>query len=371
MNPYFVVATDSSGQRVSFAREATSVDHLRRQLEADGYSDIDFETDDFSAGLRALRPTDLPEPDEDDLRLESKLRRGPARGAIFLLMLRRNAIALGIGALAVAFGSATGRAWVVAGGGALIAFVLVRYFRWQARGDRYDAHLRAFASGDWERAGQLIEVLRKDPALAGIEPMMADLTFRSAALRARRGELPAALAEVAPLRATPSSANGVYESRLSSIHFLAGDIDNCLSYARAAWEASGRALLQQLDLAFLLARLGDVHQAEELLAGIDRRNLTTLQRPVAIAIEGLVAQRCGDATMAVARLKAAYTGFSEFAVNPSAWPIQGALAGHLALALLDAGRRDDARAALAEWRDVAPHWIGPAARRRLETELSA
>lgn len=371
MNPYFVVATDSSGQRVSFAREATSVDHLRRQLEADGYRDIAFEDDDFTVALRQQQPDDLPEADESILRLESKLRRGPAKGATFLLWLRNNAIFLLLGAAAVAFGLATARIWLAVGGGMLIAFPLVHFLRWQGRTDRYVEQLRAYATGDWERVEQLIAAMRRDPGQAAIEALQADLRFRAAGVRARRGELDAALADVAPLRHTAAGANGMYEMRVASIRCSADDTDGFLEQMHAGWEASGRTQVMQLDLAFAHARLGDAQRAAELLAGVDRRTLSTMHRPIAEAIDGLLAVRAGDAAAGIERLRAGVAGFDEFAGNPASWPIMGILAGHLALALLDAGRRDEARAALAPWRDVAPHWIGPAARRRLETELSA
>jgi predicted Zn-dependent protease len=239
------------------------------------------------------------------------------------------------------------------------------------RGDAYNDLLRAQARGDADRAAALIARMRADPSLAGNEQLQVDLRFRSAGLRARAGELDSALAEVEPLRAAPLLGNGLFDSRIASLHYQAGDIEGYLAAMARAFDASGQAQLQRLDLAFAHARLGDAQRAQELLDGLERRDLSALHQPIALAADGVLLQRRGDAAAGLAKLAEAVAGFEKFAANPAVWPFQGILRGLLALALAQAGRRDEARQVLGGWEDVVRTSLDAERRRLLESETSA
>jgi hypothetical protein len=369
MKPYLVTATDQGGRRDTFAREAASLDHLRTVLEREGYRDIEFIDDELSARLRQQRPETMRNPAPDQLKLEARLRHGPAPLAVWLNAAKGSTIFLGIVAAAGAYG-----VWNRQYGWTAVAFVVIAGWAWLVRtalrrGEAYNDLLRAQARGDVEATRALIERLRADPTLQGNEQLQVDLRFRAAALRAREGDLAGALADVESLRNSPHGAQGMFDSRVASLHYQAGDIDGYLQHMGRAFDASGQAQLQRLDLAFAHARLGDAQRAQELLDGLERRNLSALHNPLATATDGLLAVRRGDTTTGLAQLAEAVAGFAKFAANPAVWPFQGILVGHFALALAQAGHRAEANAALAEWRDVVDTCLDPQARALLRQEL--
>ena len=371
MSPFIVTATAPNGARDTFARQAESLEHLRNLLEREGFSDIEFVDDEFTARLRSLRPEGMRDPSPAEARLEVQLRKGPAPVAQWLLAMRNNAILLLVNVTAITYGLWSGRFLL-----AVIGLLLIVWWVWtvrkgMGRADEYNDLLRAQARDDREGARALIDRMAADTRLADNESLQEDLQFRRAGLRAREGQLASALADVEPLRGTAHSANGTFDGRVASLYYQAGDMPGFLQSMEAAYLGAGQSQFQRLDLAFAHARVGDSARAEELMAGLDRRNLSAIHQPIAMATDGLLSLRSGDARAGSTTLEAGVTGFSQFAANPAVWPIHGILLGKLALAWLDANRRDDALALLQPWRDVVLGSADPESRRRLETELSA
>ena len=371
MTPYVVTATDPAGRRDTFAREAASLEHLRMQLEGQGYTDIEFVDDEMSARLRMQRPDDARPLTQADYKLEAKWRHGTTPGQLWLLALRKSLLPLLLMGGAATYGVASGSPWWTIGAIALLGYWLWLIRNGLARAERYNDMLRAYARGDWDRSRQLIAAMKNDATLAGNEQLQTDLAFRSAALRGLAGDVAGGLADVAPLRTTPHGSKGMFESRVASIHYLAGDMDGFLRSMEQALEASGRGQLQQLDLAFATARVGEPAKARELLVAVERRNLSALHQPIATATDGLIAQREGDDARAAELLTDGVNGLSAFGANPAVWPILGILLGHQALALARTGQREGARAVLEGWRDIVETCVDPATRGRLQQELSA
>jgi hypothetical protein len=369
MTPYVVTATDANGRRDTFAREAASIEHLRMQLEAKGYTDIEFVDDELSARLRAQRPDDVRPRSQADYKFEAKLRHGATLGQLWLQTLRKALLPFVLMGGVAIYGLVSGKWWWTLGAVAFLGFWLWSIKRGLARAERYNDLLRACARGDWNGARRFIAELRADPALAANDQLQVDLSFRSAQLRSVGGDLAGALADVAPLRASPHTALGMYECRVGSIHYVAGDTDGFLGALEQGYEKSGRAQLQQLDLAFAMARLGQPARARTLLDGVERRNLSALHQPIATATDGLIAMAEDDDARAAEKLTEGVAGFSAFAANPATWPIFGMLLGHQALALARVGQRQAARAVLPDWREVVDTSVDPATRDALRREV--
>src|SRR5688572_19989843 len=159
MKPYVVTATDARGQRDTFAREAASLQHLRAQLDAQGYTDIEFVDDELSARLREQR-SDAGRPrTQADFRLEAKLRHGATPAQLWLVTLRKAWLPFVLMGGAAAYGVASAKpVWTI---GALIflAIWLWLMHRALARAERYNHLLRAWARGDWDRAREVIAAL--------------------------------------------------------------------------------------------------------------------------------------------------------------------------------------------------------------------
>lgn len=352
LTPYLVTATDARGRRDTFAREAASIEHLRNVLEREGYRDIELLDDELSAKLRQQRPEEARPASAADYRLEARLRHGDRATDVWLMALRKNALPLLAAAAAIGWGAWSGSVWWILGGVVFVAVWILLVRGGRRRAGSYEDLLRAFARGEFEAASTLIERLRADRLLAGNEQLQADLDFRAASIQARAGDVAGALASVDHHRHTPHGEGGMFESRVASIHYLAGDMPAFIDAMEQCYAAAGGGQVQRLDLAFAHARVGDPARARELLEGVDRRNLSTLHKPVAVAVEGLLARREDDEDGAALLLTDALAGLSPFAANPAAWPVFGILVGHQALALARSGDHDEARAALEGWHEV-------------------
>jgi len=91
--------------------------------------------------------------------------------------------------------------------------------------------------------------------------------------------------------------------------------------------------------------------------------------PVLLAAEGICREREGDVWGSVERLSRAVTGLSAFAANPATWPFQGMVSGHLAIALIKAGKRDEAKKIAERWHYVILVSLDPVSRHIVETEV--
>jgi hypothetical protein len=371
VNPYLVTATDPNGRRDSFLRESNSLQHLRSQLERDGYTDIELLDDDYSARLRQERPPGLPEVTPSQVRIEAKLRKGSAAAAIWVQAARNNALLLAANAALIAYGAWRGRYVLVVLGVTVIGWWAWVVLKGRGRAEDYNELVRADARGDFALAKALIARMQADPSQASHELLQTDLKFRLATIRGLEGDVPGALASVEGLRSSRSLSGGAFESRVASIHYRAGDMPAYLRSMEAGYEASGHATSNRLDLAFGHARVGDVARARDLLDGLDRRDLPAMHLPIALAADGLLLQRSDQAEAGLAKLKEAAQGLEGFAGNPAFWGFHGIILARLVLALLRAGRREEAQLHLAPWRDVILNTTDPDTRRALHAELES
>lgn len=369
MHDYIVTATDAQGRRSTFARESTSVEHIRMMLEREGYTDIEFHDDELSAKLRSQRPDGRRPRTSTEIRAEVEMKRTSGSGAVWRRALRANALMLAI--IAIVFAIGVWRHNIIV---TLLPLVLLGWWIWRVRTgigrvDRYQQLLKASAFADLPEMLSQIAAIRATPAPTQNPKLGIDLLFREATVHARRGDIDGALALVASTRSEPSYSNGVYESRVSSLYAAAGQDDQWLAMAETACERSGKSQTSLLDLAFAHARVGDPARAAEMLASVEQRNLPKMHAGIHSATEGVLRLRTGNAEAAVASLNSASDALAEFAENPATWPFQGTIAGYLALALARAGRRNDARAVLKPWREIAMAHLDAATRHSIESEV--
>lgn len=370
MKPYLVTATDPGGRRDTFAREAASPMHLRALLEREGYGDIELVDDEVTAQLREQWPEELKPKNAADYRFQARLRKDPTPSASWWLQAARNNwLPLSLAAAAVAWGI-----WSRSIGWSVAGLAVVALWAWVVRRgmgqvNDYNTLLAAYARGEHDVVEELIARMEDSPAVEANEQLGVDLLARQACLLARRGQLQDGLALVAPLAGGPHAANGMQEMRVASIHYAADDTDGFVDGLERACEASGRNATMVLDLAFAHARLGDVQRARALLGEVPVQSIPDLQRPIHRAVEGVLLLREGAHAEAADILGEAADALDAYAANPSVWPFNGMLSGYLALALLGCGRREDAEAAFAPWREVALNCLEPASRQRLASEF--
>lgn len=369
MKPYIVTATDKLGRRDTFGKSAASIEHARMALEQAGYSDIEFVDDESLSQMRTQRSVELQPKTRAEFRFEAKLRKGRNLKVIFLEAIRRNKWLLLLLCASVAYGAYQGfSSWFWGGVLGLIGTAVEILLKNRA-GGIYDELMRATARGDLDKAEILLEKMQSQSLARKHEQIRVDLIFRKAVLLARRGRIEEGLALVESLRGNSQARKGMFESRTSSIYYGAGRIADFVSWQEKAYEASGHAALQKVDFAFVLARFGDIGRSRELLNEIDVRNLIPSHKAVFQAAQGIcflrergVAEACRNLTEAVAAL-------APYANAAPTWPFQGIIAGYAAIALARDGRRDEARALLDPWKEVALNCIDPSARRMVESEV--
>lgn len=282
-----------------------------------------------------------------------RLRSAPGLKTVLSEVARRSAGWLAVDGLLLAYGLWSGRVLLVAVALALLVYPFARAAWLHRHADRYQELVKAFALGDWSRVEALASKLRGTGAK--VPNLAFDLDVRMASIRARKGDLPGAVRDLAPWREKLAASRGLFEARLASVHSAAGDRDGFVRLMGQAYEASGREPARSLDYALAHARYGDAAQAEALLAALDAALLPPQAKGFLLWTRGLVAQRSGGSD-ALDLLGQATAEFLQGAANPAVWTALAFCASDHAIALDQAGRKDDARRQLGQvWPIVSAH----------------
>lgn len=371
MKPYLANANDRDGRRDTIAREAASIEHARLVFEREGYSDIEFVDDELLATARMQRPEELQPRTPAEFRFEARLHRGTDTLVVVREALRRHRWPLLALIGLIVCGMVLRHDALIWGGGLGIVGLCVAFAVLRRPALTYDALLRASALGEVRRADALADRMQSFALIGNHEQLRQDLAFRKAMLLARQGRIDEALARVEPLAAHPQLANGVFENRVSSIHYAADHIAEFVEWQRRAHEAAPQDPTLALDYAFTLARHGDLARSRELLAGLDPRNLIPLHKAVFSAARGIGALRSGDTAAAKQELGRALQILAPFHASLPLWPFHGIIAGYAALAASRDCDVEQARRWLAPWRRVALHCLDAATSRQLAAEVPA
>jgi hypothetical protein len=334
--------------------DAGSAREARDKLAAAGLTDIVLHQEvgiaqQSVAATAGLDAADLARLAQFQLRLRS----APGLKTVLGEVARRGALWMGVDALILAYGLWTGRLLAVAVALALIVYPFARAIWAHRHADRYQDLLKAFALGRWAQVAELAAKLRSAPTKSALLPF--DLDIRLAAIRARQGELAAALRDLEPWRAKLAPNRGLLEARLASVHSAAGDREGFVKLMGLAYEASGHEPSRALDYALAHARYGDAAQAASLLTQIDASLLPPQANAFLLWTRGLIALRQGGAD-SLDLLGQATTAFLQQSGKPAGWTALAFCACDHAIALSHAGRKDEARRQAAQvWPIVSAH----------------
>jgi hypothetical protein len=331
------------------AREAR--DKLRAQGLADivlhqevGVANVSQQNGDLS-GLDAAALAQLAQ-------LRLRLRAAPGLGTVMKEVARRAAVWTAIDVALLLYGLGSGRPELAVIAACLLAYPFARAMWAHRHADRYQELVKSFALGQWTRVAELAAKLRA--AKAKTVQLPFDLDIRLAAIRARQGDLAGALQSVEPWRTRLAGSKGLFQARVASIHSAAGDREGFVRMMAESHEASGGEAPRALDLALAQARFGDVAQARALLDALDVSLLPPQGKSFLLWTQGLIAMRSGVAD-APDLLGQATAEFLKRA-TPAGWTALAFCACDHAVALSNAGRKDEARRELAHvWPIVSAH----------------
>ena len=333
-------AMNAGGAEVTGYVDAPTAQDAVAQLKASGLVDVELHD---SPGNAATRTDRVMKNDSQAARLaafELKVRARPGLKTLLAEVTRRARWLILAAVGLVVAGLASHRAWAALLGGAVLA-ATYGVPVWSHRYSRYFSRmLQALALGEWDEARRMLDrfARRKQSAAA-----TAQIPFYDAQIRVRQGEpLEHVLARLEAVR--PTMPPGQFPARAASLHSAVKDYDGFLACMREAWEATPDDPSRRVDYALAHARLGDLAQAQELLAGVDMEALQVHGRPFVWWARGLVELR-NDKPHAQATLIQGVEGFLRIA-SPAGWTSLALCSGACALAMVRNGDRAGARTML-------------------------
>jgi hypothetical protein len=346
-------AQDGQGKAVQgFVEAATSL-QAREQLLARGLTAVVLHQDP-TVSTDAAELAGLSDAEVRELaRLRVSAMQRPGVGGLLLDIARGNRWWIAFDVALLAWGLWSSSPWLVAVATvlALLPFIIGLWV--YRHGGRYNALLKSFSVGDWDRVEQLAHKLR---AFSGkVAHMEFDLDVRLASIQARKGDLAAALVRVETWRPRLADTPGLFEARIASVYAAGEDRVGFVRMMAKAHELASHEPSRILDLALAHARFGDVAVADQLLRSADTSLLPPHVQGFVAWTDGMVRLRQGQPE-AVDRLGRAVAAFLKLAGQPAAWTALAFCTCDHAIALSMAGRKDEARRELAQvWPIVKAH----------------
>lgn len=359
-------ATDRHGKPVNGFVEAPSVHAAREQLANGGMTDIVLHQDPAlggadTRGIEGLNPAQMREL----ARLSIAAMHKPGLLQLLRDVARMNRWWLLVDLGFFAWGWIVSSRWLMVMGIVLAAWPFAAAAWSYRHGGRYNALLRACAIGDRPRIRELAAKLR---AVSGrVEHMAFDLDLRVAWIAARDGRLHESLASIEHWREPLAVQPGLFEQRVAMLYYAAGDRQGCVRLMEQAHAAAPAEPSRALDLALVHARFGDPARAQGLLDAIDVSLLPSFAAGFVGWTRGMVLLRQRQPG-ALEQLSQGLSAFLALASNPAVWTSLAACTCDHAVALLQAGRKDQARQQLARvWPIVEAH-ADPALLRMLRAD---
>jgi len=331
------------GQDVADFVEASSAAEAMQKLTGMGLKDIVLLQSPDLASFNVPLPGITP---QQHARLRAEFMEKPGLATALRGVIRINAPILFVGAVGLAWGAWRHFPVTATLGAAVLLFPFVAFF-WKRRYlDRYQALQKAYARGQWDEVRRLAAMLRS----VTNNPLLPwDLDVRLACIEARQGRLQAAVASLDPWKSKlADKAPGMFEARLGSVYFAAGDYAEHVRLMEKAAELGKQDPSRQVDVALANAKFGDAGKAEGIMNSLDTKLLTPLALKFIALINGVLRLRAGQPDKAAPELKAATEGFLETALKfHAAWAGLAISSGYYAVALARCGKRGEAQQVLA------------------------
>lgn len=312
-------AVDDSGREIQSFIEARSNQEAYDILEYKGFSKIEFHDDALHIASERIELEDLTDTQNRAIaKFEIQSRRHQSFYSFLLEVLRSNKWLIFTGLILVAW-SIYNQSTVGIALGLLISLPFPAISIWNYKNvKRYNDFLAAFALGKCDKALTLLNHLKKSMTA----PEMAfDLQIREACIRVKNTHVGGDILNQLQHWQDKfiASSPGLFESRLATVYFSAGDTVRFVELMRDAYAKSPNNASVILDLALAEARTGHYERAQTLLNHIDKALLPVHGRPFLHWVQGLIDAN-DQLPSADNQFSSAIAGFMEFNDNPAVWP---------------------------------------------------
>ena len=324
-------ARNGAGAEVTGYVDASTAQDAVARLKAAGLVDIELHESPGNAAMRTHRTSMSAAQAAQMAAFELKARARPGLKTVLAEVARRGRWFILAAAALIVAGLVSGLAWPPLLGGAVLALTF-GLPTWSHRYSRYFGRLlQALALGEWDEARRMLD---RFAGKKHSEMVTTQMPFYDAQIRVRQGEpLESVLARLEAVR--PKLPPGQFPARSASLHSAVKDYDGFIARMREAWEATPDDPSRRVDYALAHARLGDLAQAQQLLADVDMEALQVHGRPFVWWARGLVELR-NDKPSAEATLLRGVEGFLQIA-SPAAWISLALCSGACALAMVRNG----------------------------------
>jgi hypothetical protein len=349
---YLYEARGGDGKVRNGYMAADTFAQAREQLLAQGLRDVALIDDDLTAELRLFgeRAGNVAPGSDMDLALRY---RPTAWSAAWLALKVNGAWVVAAFLLAAYLWSAGSPGWA----GVLLALVLLpatfpAWVQW-----RENEILREFWRGRYESSERIARGMRGMRFVAKSPSAQLELDGRIAAAMVKRGDLPGAIAVLAPWQGSDKVPPPTPLIKLANLHFLARDWPRYVDAQDTILEAT-QADFARIDLAQVLARMGDDDaRAQALLDAVDTRALGPLQLAFIGWGRGVLALRAGSNDAALRELAHAVNEMQKTGENPVVWGALALSTGYLCVAMARCGLGERARAMFASVHRIV-EWHG-------------
>ncbi len=298
MPTYLWSAKDPEGRQTGQRVQAASPEAARAMLEAQGFSDLKLQKDDFSNAIDAGMKLENHDLADLEFTADEELEFHQPRGFWGQVWGTLKAWSWALAPLAVWNGCNVWRGlrWGVSDvlAGVLLLAVVYLIVTLAAMSICYNRLLHEVNAARWGAVSGLIKLMRFLRWFNGAGAPEHELVFREAQVIFERAGLDAAVRHYKKMEDHRSLPPVLYWSRMASFYFCADRIEEGIEMHRRCFESGQRSTSELIDRAYHLVHHGhDPRGAAELLAQIEGREIVELARSYLTFCRGMIACREG------------------------------------------------------------------------------
>jgi len=327
--------------------EASSAAEARKQLEADGFTELRLQAEEFVAAAKAsVEAASNPEyhveltPEEEANQVSQPL---PGFWSQWGKSLRESPWSTLFQVALLAWGIHRGN-WILIGLPLFFLLLFPVLHFWFGMPLRvYDRINRAKVWSRWPEVLSLCDRMTRVQRWVRMGPGRQEILRCRCQALAGMGRLEEAVQEYSTFEGSPHLAHWMYLSFLAGIYEVAWDREKSLALRQAAAEERPDNMSVWIDLAMHQAhRMADAPAARAALQRVDPALVVELGRPYLHLVEGMIRSREEDHAGALEQAERAMEGFGPFSHFPLVQSVALITRSYLCLESASLGQRDRA-----------------------------